>query len=279
MKTKVLFHSLGNGKHCPDGFAAAWAAWKHFGDEAEYIPCVYQQEAPRIEKGDSVYLVDFSYPRDEILDMASRALVVVLDHHKTAQAALEGLSFATFDMKRSGAELTWDYFHSGKPVPDLIRYVADRDLWCKKLEYTEEIHCALSSFPQDFGIWDTLAGLPDYVGFMRRVGEPIYQERLRRIDELAATAEWKTLLGHRILATNTTSYSLVSDGLNQICRDNPTPFAANYSEQDGKIKFELRSVGDFDVSAIAKELGGGGHKNAAGCAVSLSDERIKEFVQ
>ena len=26
----------------------------------------------------------------------------------------------------------------------------------------------------------------------------------------------------------------------------------------------LRSIGDFDVSEVAKRLGGGGHKNAAG---------------
>ena len=31
----------------------------------------------------------------------------------------------------------------------------------------------------------------------------------------------------------------------------------------------LRSVGDFDVSAMAKEFGGGGHKNAAGCRMSM----------
>ena len=30
----------------------------------------------------------------------------------------------------------------------------------------------------------------------------------------------------------------------------------------------MRSIGDEDVSAIAKSLGGGGHRNAASCVVS-----------
>jgi nanoRNase/pAp phosphatase (c-di-AMP/oligoRNAs hydrolase) len=36
--------------------------------------------------------------------------------------------------------------------------------------------------------------------------------------------------------------------------------------------FSLRSVGDFDVSAIAKIYGGGGHKNAAGFTVPIGWE-------
>ena len=35
----------------------------------------------------------------------------------------------------------------------------------------------------------------------------------------------------------------------------------------------LRSVGDYDVSAIAKTFGGGGHRNAAGFEVAL--DRLK----
>jgi oligoribonuclease NrnB/cAMP/cGMP phosphodiesterase (DHH superfamily) len=288
MAIKVLFHSFGNGKHCPDGFAAAYAAWKLFGDDAEYVPCVYQQEPPtKLERGDSIYLVDFSYPREQLLKMAQTAhIVAILDHHKTAQSELEGWPCACFDMNRSGAELAWQYFHPTwerfvrgeakeegltvrRTAPDLIRYVADRDLWKKKLPFTEEVHLALGSFPKDFQTWDTLANLTDYVGVMRAIGAPLLQERTDSINELVASATWGDLDGQRALCTNTTNYGLVSDALNVICKNNPdTPFAFNYSQADeGGTKYELRSVGDFDVSAVAKRLGGGGHKNAAGCLV------------
>lgn len=36
------------------------------------------------------------------------------------------------------------------------------------------------------------------------------------------------------------------------------------AQTDGSTKFSLRSKGDFDVAAICRELGGGGHINAAG---------------
>ncbi|MGE0703858.1 MAG: bifunctional oligoribonuclease/PAP phosphatase NrnA [Vicinamibacterales bacterium] len=36
---------------------------------------------------------------------------------------------------------------------------------------------------------------------------------------------------------------------------------------DGSYRISLRSKGEIDIGAIAKEFGGGGHKNAAGCTV------------
>lgn len=279
MAIKILFHSYGS-KHCPDGFAAAYAAWLHYWNEAKYIPCEYQKPAPVIEPGDSVYILDFSYPKDVLLKMSEIAnKIVVLDHHKTAKEDLLGLNFAIFDMKKSGAELAWEYWHK-EPAPDLIRYVGDRDLWRKSLPHSEEIHRALSSFPQDFEVWDTLANLPNYVDFMYRIGKPIYDKFNEEVEELILTAEVRELAGYHILSTTTSNYSLVSDALNRICdRNSSTAFAANARESsDGKIKFELRSVGSFDVSAIAKQFGGGGHLNAAGFTTDKDDERIKDFV-
>ena len=275
MADKVLFHSLDGVEHCPDGFAAAYCAWRCLGAEASYIPCVYGQVPPIVDAGDCVFLVDFSFPRDVLLAWNDIAHVVVLDHHKTAQAALEGLRFARFDMNRSGAQMAWDYFcavpESAETRPAMVEYVADRDLWRKQLPHTEEIHRALATFRQDFEVWDTLARLPRYVNFMRRIGEPLLQKHRQDVRELADSAEWRGCLGFRVLSTNTNRYSLVSDALNLVCREqSDTDFAFNFWEQDGVTKYELRSVGDFDVSAIAKHFGGGGHKNAAGCSISVS---------
>ena len=41
-------------------------------------------------------------------------------------------------------------------------------------------------------------------------------------------------------------------------------------DKDGRCNCSLRSNGNYDVSAIAKAFGGGGHKNAAGFEVPLS---------
>lgn len=48
------------------------------------------------------------------------------------------------------------------------------------------------------------------------------------------------------------------------------PFSASYCDRgDGKRSYSLRSLGDFDVSAVARMFGGGGHRNAAGFVVDL----------
>ncbi len=46
-------------------------------------------------------------------------------------------------------------------------------------------------------------------------------------------------------------------------------------ENDDEVRVSLRSKDDTDVSVLARDLGGGGHKAAAGCSVALS---IKDAV-
>jgi len=44
------------------------------------------------------------------------------------------------------------------------------------------------------------------------------------------------------------------------------------------FKVSFRSKGDYDVAATAQKFGGGGHKNAAGCAISGNFDTIKNNV-
>jgi hypothetical protein len=120
----ILFHA-----NCTDGFTAAWVAWRAFNRQADIHPCSYGDPPPDVG-GREVYVVDFSYPRPVLEEMAQRAAFLrVLDHHKTAEEALRGLPYCQFDMTRSGARLAWDYWHPGLPPPPLVAYVEDRDLW------------------------------------------------------------------------------------------------------------------------------------------------------
>jgi phosphoesterase RecJ-like protein len=51
------------------------------------------------------------------------------------------------------------------------------------------------------------------------------------------------------------------------------------AEQDD-YRVSMRSKGDIDIAAVAKEFGGGGHKNAAGCTVSGAIDALqKTFVE
>src|SRR5688500_3788876 len=100
----VLYHG-----NCHDGFGAAWAARRKFGDAAVYQPVTHGYPPPTMPPGSEVLIVDFAYPRSTLLELDDQHQVQVLDHHKTAQTDLEGLGFCIFDLERSGAMLTWEY--------------------------------------------------------------------------------------------------------------------------------------------------------------------------
>ena len=70
------------------------------------------------------------------------------------------------------------------------------------------------------------------------------------------------LLGHEVAILNTT-YLNCSEIGNELAKE--AEFSITWFERkDDVIQFSLRSIGEMDVSAIAKQFQGGGHKNAAG---------------
>ena len=53
-------------------------------------------------------------------------------------------------MNRSGDHMPWDYFHPAEPLPDLIAYIEDKDLWRFRLEPSKGFTAALRSYPMYF---------------------------------------------------------------------------------------------------------------------------------
>jgi oligoribonuclease NrnB/cAMP/cGMP phosphodiesterase (DHH superfamily) len=266
MELYVLYHA-----NCPDGFGAALVCWQQFGDSATYIPVKYGEPPPEIPDGTDIFIVDFSYPADVLTEMVSRGrkTVTILDHHRTAEQELSGLRHQHmdihFDMDESGATLTWKFFngHLGAdaPVPAFLQYLRDRDLWLWEIEGSKEFSAALASYTKDFRLWNAMIG-QDNMLVEEGISILRYQDKL--VDSLCRNAELSELAGYRIMACNTPLLS--SEIGNKLCEENPDiSFAICYSRQaDGRWRHELRSVGDFDVSEVAKACGGGGHKNAAG---------------
>lgn len=280
MTNLVIYHA-----NCADGFAAAWAAWTKLGNtDTEYWPMSYGQQPGPVEeivKFKRIHIVDFSFPRDQLVWLCDNVeQVILLDHHKTAQADLadwpdkpENLHIV-FDMERSGAQLSWDYFRPYDQTPELIKYVQDRDLWHKKLPHSEEISAFISTLPHNFDAWTSASYL-----IRNRFNEALHigQSVLRRHQQIVADVvklarpmkfhhAGETVSG---LAANCTGH-FASDVGHELCKISGTFGATYYSGNDGSVKWSLRSQGDFDVSAIAKLFGGGGHKNAAG--FSLKEE-------
>jgi len=263
----VVYHS-----HCHDGHTAAWVAWCKYGDAAEYVPAQYGDAPPDVT-GKDVLIVDFSYKRPALEEMVSKARSLrVLDHHHTAQADLVGLPYAEFDMGRSGAGMTWDALQGTRgPITSkwwthwLVDYVEDRDLWRFKLPNSKEINAFISAQKMTFERWDEISQLP--LDQVAQQGAAVLSFLDRYVEEMSAQARRIAFCGHDVPIVNA-PYLNVSELCGALAEGQP--FAVVWFQQgDGQIKYSLRSRGDgaIDVSEIAKQFGGGGHKNSAAFTV------------
>ena len=275
MRDYVLYHA-----QCPDGFGAAWAAWKRLGDAATYIPVRHGVPPPDVPEGARLFLVDFAYPAEQLAQLSEIVShITILDHHKSAQAALADIRqqpprfeldqapsglFAFFDMEESGATLSWQYFHPDTECPELLRYIKDRDLWQHALPGSQAVNAAIRSYPYDFTIWSEKLADEHAITHLLPDGEAIIRKQAQDVDELTAAVMWMELGGYRIPVVNATGS--VSDLGHRLCELFPdAAFSASYRDTaEDRREWSLRSVGDFDVSLIAKIYGGGGHRNASG---------------
>lgn len=261
----VLFH-----KNCFDGFGAAWVARQYLDDDTRFIEMSYGEEVPSVDGVDTLYVLDFSFPREVMESLYSKVgNMVVLDHHKTALANCQGLPFCTFDMNRSGAGLTWDYFHPVERRPRLIDYIEDRDLWRFNLVNSREVHAWLSSFPKDFSQWDELhRALESRFSDMVDQGRAILRYHDQKVEEMCRETQLKCLPRmESAVPTVNCPYSFGSDVGARLLELNPhAEYAAYYfTRADGEQQWGLRSEDSrVDVSEVAKQHGGGGHRNAAG---------------
>ncbi len=272
----TLYHN-----NCPDGFGSALAAYLKFGTRSEYIGVKHQQDPPEMAAGSEVYILDFSYPRlvmEELLRQHDR--VITLDHHKTAQEALLGLRGALFDMNRSGAMISWEYFHPDREIPELFKYIQDRDLWEWKLAETGEVTAGLQLLPQEFDCWLELL-TPEGLAKLRQDGKTMLKYQAKEINGMlkhvyldnlppyqAPTGEWLT--DRKIPTINCSNYDIVSELCHRMLEEYPDyPVVASWLRGNSSISYSLRSQPDFDCSAIAKLYGGGGHKNSAGFKIAI----------
>lgn len=267
MKKLCIYHH-----NCADGFGAAWVVRRALGDDVDFFPGVYQTPPPDVT-GRDVIIVDFSYKRPTLIDMAARAgSILILDHHQSAAAELVDLPSnvnTIFDMDHSGAMLAWRHFFPGEEPPQLLEHIQDRDMWRFYLEGTREIQAAVFSYPYDFATWDLL--MTTDIDQLYMEGEAIERKHHKDIAEFIELAAHRmTIAGYHVPVLNA-PYFWASDAGHILAKGEP--FAACYYDvPDGRV-FSLRSTEEgCDVSKIAALFGGGGHKHAAGFKVSMTHD-------
>ena len=251
--------------HCADGFGAAWVVRQYFDERnVEFFPGRYQEPPPDVA-GRRVLMVDFSYKRPVLLEMAEKAeSILILDHHKSAQADLVDLPSnveAHFDMERSGAMMTWDHYFPDHTAPNLIITIQDRDLWRFRFPHTKAVQACLFSHPYDFEIWDELMKAP--LSELARDGEAIARKHSKDVREMIESLAYRSeIAGHDVPVLNCPYF--YSSEAGHIMAEGEK-FAACYWDGPDHRTYSLRSnEAGLDVSKIAEQFGGGGHRNAAG---------------
>jgi oligoribonuclease NrnB/cAMP/cGMP phosphodiesterase (DHH superfamily) len=273
----VIYH----GRNCPDGFAAALAAWLFYDGQAEFLGLDHGEiktvdDLPALQ-GRAVYILDFSFSADILRAIDARAAkLVMLDHHKSAADLLDGFvcrcGVVHFDMNKSGARLAWEFFHPDASVPDLVRFVEDRDIWVWQYPQSAGFLAALDMEPTDFVRWKEIADFD-----AQRLAA--YIERGRAMDEkfsmlatgLAEAASPVVFNGQTGLMVNAPGvfHSLVGDLLSK----KSGTFALMWTvDKTGTIKVGLRSQRGYDCIPLAQSMHGGGHAQA--CGFKMSADRL-----
>lgn len=261
----VIYH-----KRCPDGFGAAYAAWKKFGDAADYIPASYGDAPPEGLTGKEVYILDFFYDEhlDEMQQLAKDAkLLVVLDHHASSQTYVEALPHHVFDNNRSGATIAWSYFHPEAPTPRLLQYLEDGDLYRFALPETHDIFTCLIIEPYDFARWDEMVEQLESdtarAAFLTKARA--YDEFYEKLCAIAVEAAKEVHFeGYTCLFANSLPSITMRSHIGNLLYRKLPPIALVVSAHPDGFGVSIRSDGSVDVSKIAQKYGGGGHAGSGG---------------
>ena len=264
--TVILYHA-----DCPDGFGGAYAAWKKFGPDAEYVPADHHA-LPEIEwQGKDVYLVDMCYPLPRMEELLARARsVTVLDHHLGVRDVVERIPAHVFDEKRSGSVIAWEYFHPHTPIPVLLSYVQDGDLYTFALPHARAFLAYCYVQPFTFEAWEKLVARMEDAGEREKIrarGEAYveYDQVLKR--QIADKAWLVSFESREVLAVDAPRF-FASDVGHLLSERKPPLGIVIRIKRDG-VRVSLRGDGSVDVSAIARKYGGNGHPNAAAFVVPL----------
>lgn len=264
-RTLILYHG-----GCPDGFGAAYAAWKKFGDHAEY-KSVSRSDAPPLEeaKDAHVYLIDFTYNSHEEMDAleAAAASLTVLDHHEGVRENTKRMKHHVYDENRSGAGIAWDFFHPDTPRPTLINHIEDDDLFRFKLADTRPVLAYVGLEPFTFEFWDEVASTledptrAENLLLKARIFGECFEKLAALSVRKAKTVEFE---GYTCAFASTHPYKPIKSLVGNLLAKERPPLALVVSAHPNGFGVSIRGDGSIDVSKIAQKFGGNGHPSSAG---------------
>lgn len=216
--------------------------------------------------GETIYLVDFSLPTDDMLDLSRRANLIWIDHHKSAMEENKDLPLSGIQRVGTAAcALVWEYLVE-TPLPYAVELLSDYDIWD---------HTNPDTLPFQYGLRlrDTTPGnelwrhlltgnyeimVSDVIKTGKVVLEYEKSENTYYAKAAAFEAEWD---GLRCIMISKLFGG--SDLFESVFDPERHDMMVSFGWLNGSWKVGLRSE-NGGAGDLAVKYGGGGHDNAAG---------------
>lgn len=304
IKQTIISHA-----NCTDGMMSAFLYYVYYLsinsiDSVEFIFQQYNKELPII-KSNNVIVTDFCFSKEQLENKVfDNKNVFILDHHETATTSYGGygshfgkcsnecnfnvllekdLSGAGLVLATIGYDIWKNLINIVKDTDkrdvifDRIKYLAkrvqDRDLW--KFEYadTKAVYELLNSIPSTFEAWKELIIDTDESAFQSKLQEMKIRVAMRT--EIATEYANKAKIvkyGNKTFAVVNCPSNFASEVGDILGKNNSFAVMFTVSAKDNIAICSMRSNKDTgeNVSIIAKNLGGGGHINAAGFSIDIA---------
>jgi len=263
---KCFYHRIDSDGRC----SAAIVQLRY--PNAKLFGINYGEKFPwsRIRKGKKVIMVDFTLqPFSEMLRLNDLADLEWYDHHisEIREAAKSNVPFKGERREGIGAcQIVWENLFSDRPVPLAVKLIAQYDVWnhtdprTLPFQYGIRLH---NTYPDNLQFW---ANLFQNVGIVHQLiqdGRLIAKYEANKNKTYSSACFETEFFGLKCIALNIIrTNSKVFDYVRNL-KQYDMMITFGWDQRQWKIKlYSIRT--DIDVGIYAKQMGGGGHKQAAG---------------
>lgn len=281
-----------------DGFCSG-AIMRLAYPNAEFIGYDYGQPFEMPVNGQPVVMADVSLPMSTMFKVAqiSNFQFTWIDHHKSAisdyQNWLLDINRSYEDKTKSpinavlqegiaACEIAWNYFNPDSEMPLVVRYLGEYDTWRSQ----DKDHWENTVLPFQFGMRKICNSLETFptgllspnakIGTIQTIinnGNTILNYQAQINETQCRNAFEFDFNGIRAICLNTGGFN--SDTFKSVWDEDKYDVMIPFQFDGQMWRVSLYSTkAEIDCSAIAKSMGGGGHKGAAGFKV----ESIEKFL-
>lgn len=268
-----------------DGITAAAVVHKYY--KSKNISCEFRETTYGKPfnfdelKGKDVVIVDFSFKLKEmkLINSIAKSLTWI-DHHVTAIKELQDLDIEKLvDIRKSGCQLTWEYYFKTQKIPKSINLIGRYDIWDHRDPECLPFQLGIKSFSLDptSEVFEILLeegrGTKGKEEEILQVGKITLDYQQKEFSKYAKQSAFEKILKtdkgeyKAILVNRLFCGSKIFDQF-KLQKEYDILVTFGYRNGDWTFSFYSESDGDVNCSLIAKSYGGGGHFHAAGCHIS-----------